>query len=184
MEGLQGAPDLRHVLEERQCFLNIHVEHFGDVLAPERYSERFPVEARSVALLAHHPNIGQEVHLDPALPVAHARLTAPALHIEAEAARRIPPALGLRHAREQAAYVVEDANIRGRVRARGAADRILRDVYNLVEMRQPLQPIVRSWPPLRIVQRAGECGIKGAGHEAALPRTAHAGHAGHQAERK
>src|SRR5213079_2558313 len=47
--------------------------------------ERLPVVARALARLARDVDVGQEVHLDLDLPVALARLAAPAAHVEREA---------------------------------------------------------------------------------------------------
>ena len=49
--------------------------------------ERRVVEALALAHLAGHVDVGQEVHLDALDAVALARLAAPALHVEREAAR-------------------------------------------------------------------------------------------------
>ena len=68
--------------------VDAHLQHLGDVLALVADPQRRVVEALAAADLAGHVDVGEEVHLHQLHPVALARLAAPALDVEAEAARR------------------------------------------------------------------------------------------------
>ena len=83
----QLVGDRREVLEQRQRLVDGQVEHVGDRLAAVLDLERLAVVAPALALLARHVDVGQEVHLDGDDAVALARLAAPALDVEREAAR-------------------------------------------------------------------------------------------------
>ena len=84
-ERLERPAQRRHVLEQRERFLDAGGEHLGDALALVPHLERLAVVAPAPAHLAGDVQVGQEVHLDLELAVALARLAAPALHVEREA---------------------------------------------------------------------------------------------------
>ena len=128
--------------EEVQRLLHVHIQHIGDVLALVADLQRLAVEARALALLARHPHVGQEVHLDALLAVPLARLAAPALDVEAEPPDAVAAHLGLRRGRRTPARISSNTpDVGRRVRARRAPDGILRDVDDLVQV---LQPSMRS----------------------------------------
>src|SRR5690606_5520598 len=132
VERLEVTLDRRDGVEELERLLDRHVEHLGDRLALVVDLQRLAVVAGAVAHLARDIGVRQEVHLDLDGAVAGARLAAPALDVEAEPARLVAADLGLGGGREQLADVVEDAGVGGRVGPRGAADRRLVDVHDLV----------------------------------------------------
>ena len=169
--------------EELERLLDRHLEHVGDRLALEADLERLAVVALAVALLARHVHVGQEVHLDLDLPVAAAHLAAPALDVEREAPRLVaarPRLLGLG---EQLADLVEQPDVRGRVRARRAADRRLVDRDDLVELVEAVDPPVRARPLPRPVQPVGDRLVEHLVDERRLARARHAGDAAEHAER-
>ena len=84
------------------------------------------------------------MHLDFDNPVPLAGLAAPALNIEAKAARPVSPRLGLWQGGEPFADWREGAGICGRVRARRAPDRALVDVDDLVEIFKPGDRVARG----------------------------------------
>src|SRR5437016_2991181 len=86
--------------------------------------------------------VGQEVHLDLDDAVALAGLAAAALDVEGEAAGLVAARLCLRQPREPLADRRERAGIGRGIRARGAPDRRLVDVDDLVDMLQPLDAVV------------------------------------------
>ena len=104
-QGLELLPDRRHVAEELERLADGQVEHVGDVLALVAHLERLAVVARAVADLAGDVDVGQEVHLDADDAVARARLAAPALDVEREAARLVAAHARLGQLREQLADV-------------------------------------------------------------------------------
>ena len=114
--------------------LHVHLQHVVDVLALEADLQRLAVEAPALADRARHPDVGEEVHLQPVRAVALARLAAAAGLVEAEPARLVAAHLRLGQLREQGADLVEHLDVRRRVRARRAADRRLVDVDDLVDV--------------------------------------------------
>src|ERR1700732_2864260 len=89
VQGLERLAHARHRLEELGGLLDRHVEHVGDALALEGDLERLAVVALALADVALDVDVGQEVHLDLDDAVALARLAAPALDVEREAAWRV-----------------------------------------------------------------------------------------------
>ena len=122
------------MLEELQGLLDGHVQDVGDRAALEADLQRLAVVALAVALFAGDVDVRQEVHLDLDLPVAAADLAAPALDVEAEAARLVAPRSRLLGLGEEVADHVEQARVGGRVRARRPADRRLVDGDDLVQL--------------------------------------------------
>src|SRR4029079_10761465 len=96
----------------------------------------------------------EEVHLDLDEAVALARLAAAALDVEGEAAGLVAARLALRQAGEPVADHGEGAGVGRGVGARGAADRRLVDVDDLVELLEPGDLAVRPGGDAGSVQRA------------------------------
>ena len=111
--------DRRDGLEELLGVLDRHVEHVGDAQALELHFERLAVVALAVALLAGDIDVGQEVHLDLDQPVALARLAAPALDVEAEAAGLVAARGAFGQAGEPVADLGEGAGVGGGVASAG-----------------------------------------------------------------
>ena len=157
--------------------LDRHVEHVGHVLALVRDLERLAVVARALADLARHVDVGQEVHLDLDLPVALARLAAPAVHVEAEPARRVAARLRLGRGREERADVVPHARCTWPGCDRGV--RPMGDwsmAITLSMLPRPSIARVLAGAVARAVDRVAERGRERVGDERALARAAHAGH--------
>src|SRR3954454_24015390 len=91
---------------------------------------------------ASNPNVGQKIHLEAIRAVAFAGFATAALHIEAEAAWLVSAALRLGKLRVQAADVVEEFNVRARIRPRRSANRRLVDDDELVELVDAFDAIV------------------------------------------
>src|SRR5690606_7835561 len=115
-------------------FFDRHLQHFCDVLALVVNGECVAVVPLTVAHLTIDVDVGEEVHLDLDRAVTGARLAAATLDIEAEAARLIAAHLRLWRLTEQCADAVENARVRGRVRARRSTDRRLVYMHHLVEV--------------------------------------------------
>ena len=100
-----------------------------------------PVIPLSLADLAGHEDVRQEVHLDLQHTVAGAGLAPAAPDVEAEPAGSVTPALGLLGGGEQIPDVVEKPRIGGRVGPGRPADGALVDVDHLVQILDPLDPV-------------------------------------------
>ena len=172
-------------LEQLGRLLDVHVEHVGDRMALELHLQRLAVVARAVADVAGDVDVGQEVHLDLDEAVALARLAPSALDVEAEAAGLVAARLGLGQAGEPVADLGEGAGVGRGVGARGAADRRLVDVDDLVEMLEPGDLVVHGpADDARAVQRARGAGVERVDGERGLAAAADPGDAGEGAERE
>ena len=123
------------------------------------------------------------MHLDLDDAVALAGLAAPALDVEAEAARLVAARLGLGQAGEPVADRREGAGIGGGVGARGAADGRLVDIDDLVEMLQPLDPVMLAGMVARAVEAAGQRLVERLDDQRGFAAARDAGDAGEGAER-
>ena len=132
LQGQELVTDRRHGTEEIGALVDGHVEHVGDALTAEQYLQGLAVVAPPLADVALDIDVRQEMHLDLDDAVALAGLAAPALDVEREAAGQIATRLRLGEPGEPVADRGEAARIGRRVRARGAADRRLVDVNDLV----------------------------------------------------
>ncbi len=175
--------DRRHGGEEARRLFDRHVQNVGYALALEDDFQRLAIVAFAFADVAGDVDVGQEVHLDLDYAVALAGLAAAALDVEAEAAGAIAARLRFRQARIPVADRSEGAGIGGRVRARGAADRRLVDVDDLVEMLEPLDPVEGGGGVGRIVQTPRGGLVQGLDGEGRLAAARHAGDAGEDADR-
>ena len=155
-EGFQVAADGTDRLEELGRLADRHVQYLGDVLALVTHGEGVAVIASTAAHLAGDVDIRQEVHLDLDGSVARAVLAAAALDIETEAAGQITARLGVSGLCEESTDLVEDPGVRGRVRARGAADRVLVDMDDLVEIVEPSDPGVLAGNLTGAIELIGE----------------------------
>src|SRR5690606_13232898 len=173
--------DRRHGVEEARRLLDRHVQNVRYALALEDDFQRLAVVALALADVAGDVDVGQEVHLDLDDAVALARLAAAALDVEAEPAGAVAAGLGLRQARVPIADRAEGAGVGGRVRARGAADRALVDVDDLVEQFQPLDAVEGGGGVRGVVQPARRRLVQGFDGEGGLAAARHAGDAGEQA---
>ena len=142
-QGLQLARDGGDRGEERQGLLHRHPQHLVDRPPLVADLQGLAVVAAAVADVAGHVHVGQEVHLDLDQAVALAGLAAPAAHVEGEAPRAVAARARLGHAGEELADRCQQAGVGRRVGARGASDRRLVDVDQLVEVLQALDRLVR-----------------------------------------
>ena len=134
LERIEDPFDAREAFEELRCLGDRHVQHFGDVLAPEEHFQRLAVVALAVADLAGDGYVREKLHFDDFVAVTGAFFAAPALHVEAEAARLVATRLRFRHRGEHVTDDGEGAGVGGRVRTWGTADRRLIDVHDLIDM--------------------------------------------------
>ena len=97
-----------------------------------------------MANLARHIDVRQEVHLNLDGAVALTRLTAAALDVEAESTGLIATNLGLLRLGEEVADLVEHTGVRRWVGTRGATNRRLINLHQLVQLIQPLHAAVST----------------------------------------
>src|SRR5207244_7349794 len=97
------------IFERRQRLIDREIEDVRNRLPAVLDLERLAVVPASLALLARHVDVRQEMHLDRDDAVALARLAAPALHVERESSRFESARLRLRHHREAIAHEREEA---------------------------------------------------------------------------
>jgi len=128
-------------------------------------------------------DVGQEVHLDLDDAVALAGLAAAALDVEREAPGLIAARLGFGEAGEPFADRRERAGIGRGIRARGAADRGLVDVDDLVDMLQALDAVVRSGALAGVVEFARDRPVERVDQQGRLAAAGNAGDAGEQPQR-
>src|SRR3546814_3037240 len=138
--------------------------------------------AFTMTRLARHIDVGQEVHLDLDKSVAGAGFTPPALDVEAEAPWLIAARLAFGQPREPVADDCEGAGVGRGVGSRGAADRGLVDVDDLVAMFETLETVVRPRDEPRAVEGARRAGVECVDDEARLARSRQAGDAGERSE--
>ena len=169
VQRLQFVMDPRLVLEDGERVLDGELEHLADVHPTEPDVERLAIIALPAALLAGHVHVGEEVHLDLHEAVPLTGLAAPPLHVEGEAARAVPTELGLRHLGEELADRGEEPGVGRRIGARGAPDRGLVDVDDLVEMLEPDDAIVCAGEHPCPIEVAGEGALQDVLDEGALP---------------
>ena len=183
-QALEHAPDLRVRLEEADRVLDRRLEDVGDRLAAVADLERLARVALPLAGLAGDEDVGQEVHLDLLDALALARLAAPALHVEREAAGLVSADLRLGNERPDAADLVEDARVGRGVRPRRAADRRLVDLDDARDRGESLD--ARAVGRRRAL--AGDLRLRrreeDVVHERRLARTRHARDADDPAERE
>ena len=183
MQRIEGLADARHGLEEVGGLFHGHVEHVGDRLALEQDFQRLAVVALALAGVAGDVDVGQKVHLDLDDAVALAGLAAAALDVEGEAPGLVAARLGFRQAGEPFADRREGAGIGRGVGARGAADRRLVDVDDLVDMLEALDAVVRGGAFAGVVQLAGDGAVERVDQQRRLAAAGHAGDAGEQPQR-
>ena len=170
LDDLQLPRDARHIGEEVDGLVDRHVEDFGDVLALVADLERLAVVARALADLAGHVDVGQEVHLDLEDAVAFAGLAAAALDVEAEAAGLVAAHARFARLAEEVAYRIEYARVRRGIRARRAADGLLVDVDDLVDVLESLDLLVLARLALHVVEARGDALVENLVDERRLAR--------------
>ena len=116
---------MRRRVEEACRLLDGHRQEIGDVLSVVRDREHLRLEAPPLANGAEERDVGEELHLDGLVPLAAARLAAPAARaadVKGEVRRREPAIDRRRFRREEGANAVPGVGIGGGVSARGAAE--------------------------------------------------------------
>ena len=182
-ERAQVAGDRGDRREELRRLLDGHVEDLGHRLALVVDLEGLPVVPGALAHLARHVDVRQEVHLDLDRAVAGARLAAPALDVEREAAGLVAADLRLGGGREQLADLVPDAGVGGRVGPRGAPDRRLVDPDQLVELVETGDAGVPAGHLPRAVELVGQHRGQDVVDQRGLARAGHPGDRDQAAER-
>ena len=123
------------------------------------------------------------MHLDAQDAVALTRLAAAALDVEREAARLVAACARVGQAGVEIAKEGEDAGVRGRIGARGAADGRLVDGDDLVDVLEAFDPVALADGRGGVVELRSRRRQEGIDDEARLAAPAHAGDASEEAER-
>src|SRR6516165_7730206 len=182
MQRFEGFAHPWNGLEEIGGFFHGHVEHVGDRLALEQDFQRLAVVALSLADVAGHVDVWQEVHLDLDDAVALAGLATAALDVEGETARLVTARLRLGEPCEPLADRRERAGIGSGVGTRRAPNRRLVDIDDLVDMLQPLDAVMRRGAFAGAIELAGDRAIKRVDQKRRLAAAGDASDAGEQAE--
>ena len=153
--GQRGA-DLGDVVEQFQSLADGHVQHVRDRPAAIGDRQGLAVVTLPLADFALDPHVGQEVHFDALLAVPLAGLAASPRAIEAEPRGTITPDLGFGQMSKQFPDLIEDPGISGGVRGRGAAQRLLIDLDDLVDLIETHDLFKRPGLCLCPMQTAGD----------------------------
>lgn len=145
---------------------------------------RFAVVTRTLAYLAGHIHIRQEVHLDLQNTVALTGFAAAALDIKAETPRAVTAHFGILCLGEYRADIIEHTGISGRIGARRTANGLLVDTDDLIHKFQPFYPIAFACAGTRTVQLAGKRLIQNFVDEAGLAGAGNAGNANKLSQRE
>src|SRR6202035_1910846 len=152
-------------------------------LALEQHLQRLAVVALALADIAGDVDVGQEVHLDLDDAVALAGLAAAALDVEREPPGLVAARLGFGQAGEPFADRRERAGVGRRIGARGAADRGLVDVDDLVDMLETLDAVVRGGAFAGVVEFARDRLVERVDQERRLAAAGDTRYAGEQPQR-
>src|SRR5206468_3852167 len=133
-QRLQLLSDTRLVLEEGESIFDRLLQHVGDAESTEANFQSLAVVTLALADIARDVDVGKKMHLDLDETISLARLATPAFHVEGEATRPVTADLRLRQLGEQLTNRREETRVRRRVGARGAPDRTLIDVDDLVQV--------------------------------------------------
>src|SRR6185369_7448442 len=140
------------LVDEELCRLvDREVEDLVDVFSFVADLHHLLAEAAAVALFADHFDVGQELHVDLYRAGAFADLAATPFDVEREHAGGHAVQLRRRRLRQQLADVVPRLDVRGGIRARGAADRRLIDELHVVN---ELRPRELALPDVEAVRAA------------------------------
>ena len=126
--------------------------------------EHLLAKSLAAALGALHVDVGHELHVDREVAVAVAGFATAAIDVETEVAGRQPARAGVDLFGEQRADRIERFDVRGRVRARRAADRALVDVDDIFNLARAEHIVVlQRLSANRRARRLYEAGERGQG---------------------
>ena len=187
-DRLQLGQHLAVVLEQPHRFADGQIQRIGNAefaVGPTQfYIEDLGTETPAVAIRASQIDIGQELHLDMLETRTATARAAPVTRIEAEHAGRIAALGRQRRCGKQLAQLVECADIAGRVRTRGLADRRL---VNENRIGQPIgaeQAFMNAWRLGGAAEMPCQRRIEQVLHQGALARARHTGHHHQALQRK
>ena len=106
--------------------------------------EHLRPEALAVALVARHEHVSEELHLDPNLSLAFARLAAAAGDVEREVARRQAASTRVLGRRKQIANRIERFEVGDRVRPRRPSDWRLIDEHDVADELRAFERLIAA----------------------------------------
>ena len=183
VQDVQSSEDLRRTAEELQRLSHREVEDLRDVLALVFHLPHLGREARPVAMLARHRDVGQELHLHRHDAFSLARFAPAARDIEGEVAGRETSRARVLGGRQELADGIERLQIRDGIRARRASDRRLVHEHDVREELGALEPPVEAHAAIPIALEPLDPRIEHVVHERRFSRAAHASDAGQRVER-
>ncbi len=160
-QGIHFFTDAWNRLEKGLRIFNRHIKNVCYAIVFELYFQSFTIIAFALAGFTLHIDIRQKMHLYLDQPIALAGLTAPPLDVEAEPTRRIAARLGFRQAGEPIPDRRKRPRIGRGVGPRGAANRALVDVDDLVQMLEPLDRLTRGGGFTGTIQAGGGGFVQG-----------------------
>ena len=93
MQGFKHVVDFGDILEVHHRLLDIHFEHFLNVLFFEAHLQSFPVESSAFANRAGDPDICEEIHFKPIAAIAFASFASATRPVETKATFLVSPNL-------------------------------------------------------------------------------------------
>jgi len=135
--GLQHAQHFRVVREVRGGFADGQLQHVGNAQCARRFAaldlhlEQLRAVTAPVTVRTAQVHVAQKLHFDVLETRTAASRATSVAGIEAEHARPVGALLRERRLRKQLADFVERADVAGRIRARGLADRRLVDEHHV-----------------------------------------------------
>ena len=170
--------------EERQGVLHRHLQDLLDVLPLEADFQGFSVIALALADVAGHVHISEKVHFHFDHAIALTRFATPTLDVEAEAAGFVAPRAGFRNTGVNFANGREETRVGRGIGSRRAADRALVDLYHAIDVVQSFDAIEMRAAGRSMIELGRNRSKQRVVDQRRFARTRHAGHTGHQSERK
>ena len=163
-------------------FAHRHGQGVGDGLVLIGDAQGLLVESLAVTDLAGHVDIGQKCISTFRTPSPSQASQRPAFDIEAKARGGVPEELRLARTGVDGAYRIVELGVSGRVGARGAADRLLVDGDDLVQVLQTEDAVMVTDHLSAVMEMILQGRIEDVVQEARLAGAAYAGDAGQRTQ--
>ena len=127
------------------------------------------IEAGAIALLAHHFDVGHELHAYGDDPGTFAGLASTPLDIERETPFLPPPGTSFCGSREQIANIIEHLGVGSGIGAGGSTDGVLIDTNQLVDLIKSIDTVVIPGRLRHQIQVFGDCWLQYSLDESTFP---------------